>query len=154
MARTLATASEEISPGSVTRTLLNSATAGSAVITKVIAGTGIAIASTGVDSGTGDVTISVTGAVVAKGTAIVDFGAGGATDALVAVTGHAGIVATSSVVASVLAMASADHSADEHWAETLTITPGNIIAGTGFTIYAKCGNSPCFGKFNVAWTWA
>lgn len=89
-----------------------------------------------------------------RGTAIVDFGAGGATDTLLAITGQTGIVATSAVVATVLAMPSADHSADEHWAETLFITAGNIIPGTGFTIYAKCGNSPCFGKFNIAWRWA
>lgn len=89
-----------------------------------------------------------------SGVAIVDFGAGGATDASATITGQTGILATSSVVAQVLAMASADHSADEHWAETLSIVAGNIIAGTGFTIYAKCGQSPCFGKFNVAWRWA
>ena len=89
-----------------------------------------------------------------SGISIVDFGASGATDALLAITGQTGIVATSAVVAAVLAMPSADHSADEHWAETLFITAGTIIAGTGFTIYAKCGTSPCFGKFNIAWRWA
>lgn len=95
-----------------------------------------------------------TGAGVTAGTAIVDFGAGGATDTSIAVTGQSTIVAGSKVFASALAMASADHSADEHWAEELLVVAGNVVAGTGFTIYARGQRWPCFGKFNVAWTWA
>lgn len=44
--------------GSVQRADMNTATSGQAVITKVIGGTGISLSSTGMDSGTGDVTVS------------------------------------------------------------------------------------------------
>lgn len=48
----------QILNGSVQRADMNTGTAGQAVITKVIGGTGISLASTGMDSGTGDVTVS------------------------------------------------------------------------------------------------
>jgi hypothetical protein len=51
----------QIRDGDVLRADLNTSTSGSAVITKIIAGTNISISSTGVDAGTGDVTISATG---------------------------------------------------------------------------------------------
>jgi hypothetical protein len=60
MARTLAIASEEVEPGTITRSLLNTATAGSAVIAKILVANGLAInSSTGADSGTGDVTLGL-----------------------------------------------------------------------------------------------
>jgi len=59
MATTLAIASEEIKPGTVTRALLNTATAGSAIIAKILVSNGISISSTGADSGTGDVTLGL-----------------------------------------------------------------------------------------------
>jgi len=49
---------EQIRDMSVCRVDLNTTTAGKAVITKVVQGTGITITSTGQDSGTGDVTIN------------------------------------------------------------------------------------------------
>jgi hypothetical protein len=51
----------QVLDGDITRADVNTSTAGSAVITKVIAGTGISISSTGADAGTGDVTISASG---------------------------------------------------------------------------------------------
>jgi hypothetical protein len=70
------------------------------------------------------------------GTALLDFGAfPGASDATVAVTGQAGIVAGSLVEAWILPAATADHSADEHFVEPLRVMAGNIVAATGFTIY-------------------
>jgi hypothetical protein len=50
-----------IEDGSILRADLNTVTPGSAVITKVLAGSGISITSTGVDAGTGDVTINASG---------------------------------------------------------------------------------------------
>lgn len=50
-----------ISTGSIGRSQLNVDTVGQAVVRKIIAGVGIGITSTGVDSGTGDVTVFVTG---------------------------------------------------------------------------------------------
>lgn len=72
-----------------------------------------------------------------QGTTTIDFGAfPGASDASVNVTGQAGILGTSLVEAWLYPSATADHSADEHMLETIKVTAGNIIAGTGFTIYA------------------
>lgn len=51
----------QIKDDDVTRADLNVTTSGSAVITKIIAGTNITISSTGVDAGTGDVTINASG---------------------------------------------------------------------------------------------
>ena len=73
----------------------------------------------------------------AQGSTTVNFGAfPGASDALAVVTGQSGILAGSLVEAWVLPADTADHSADEHWIETLKIIAGNIVPGTGFTIYA------------------
>lgn len=63
---------------SVGRVDLNSTTAGSAVIKKILAGLGLSLTSTGVDTGTGDVTLNLkTGAI---------FGAATLTNNLVATT--------------------------------------------------------------------
>lgn len=72
----------------------------------------------------------------AQGTAVLDFGAfPGLSDASVAVTGQAAIVAGSLVEAWIRPVATADHTADEHMVETLKVFAGNIVAATGFTIY-------------------
>lgn len=74
---------------------------------------------------------------MASGITTIDFGAfPGKSDASVAVTGQAAIVAGSIVGASLRLVATADHSADEHMLESLAVFAGNISAGTGFTIYA------------------
>ena len=51
--------SSQIRDGEVWRDDLNTTTPGQAVVRKIIAGTGVNISETGVDTGTGDVTISV-----------------------------------------------------------------------------------------------
>lgn len=50
----------QIRPLNIIRSDINTTTSGSALITKVIAGTGLTLSSTGVNSGTGDVTITLT----------------------------------------------------------------------------------------------
>lgn len=75
----------------------------------------------------------------ASGTTTIDFGAfPGKSDASVAVTGQAGIVAGSLVEAWIFPMTTADHTPDEHMVETIRVfaDPSTIIAGTGFTIKA------------------
>lgn len=73
----------------------------------------------------------------ASGTATLDFGAfPGASDASAVVTGQTGIASGSLVEAWLRPAATADHTADEHWVETIRVVAGNIVAGTGFTIYA------------------
>jgi hypothetical protein len=69
----------------------------------------------------------------------IDFGAG-ASDATLAITGQTGITAGSKVSAWVFPKATTDHTADEHWLETISVHAGNIVAGIGFTIYAKNTN--------------
>lgn len=71
-----------------------------------------------------------------QGTATLDFDAfPGASDASVAVTGKAGILAGSLAEAWIFPAATADHSADEHLVETIRVMAGSVVAGTGFTIY-------------------
>jgi len=113
----------------------------------------------------------------AAGSAVIDFGAfPGATDAQVSVTGQPGIQANSIVEAWIAAAASADHSADEHWIDPPRVMAGNIVPGTGFTVYGvildgtngadgqnpavgpgsangNTGNQLCYGKWSVNWRW-
>ena len=64
MARQQLNPSEQIPTGGIIRSLLNTLTTGNAVITKVFAGNGTTITQTGVDVGTGDVTVNT--AIVAN----------------------------------------------------------------------------------------
>jgi hypothetical protein len=111
-----------------------------------------------------------------SGTTSVDFGAfPGKSDTSVAVTGQAGIVSGSLVGAWIRPVATADHTADEHLVETIAITAADIVAGTGFTIYATNTNqlienptqgaipqggstggmgTRLYGLFTVAWAWS
>lgn len=93
------------------------------------------------------------GSAATVGTAVVDFGAGADT-ASVVITGQAGITATSFVMADLAAIATADHSADEHVIEPIVVTPGAIVPGAGFTIFARTGNVEVFGKWTVKWMWS
>lgn len=113
------------------------------------------------------------------GTADLDFGVfPGAIDATVAVTGQTGIVSGSLVEAWIRPVDTADHSADEHLIERLRVIAGNIVAGTGFTIYGfhdnpivdrgdsqgrfpagapqaglKNHGTKIYGLWKVAWAW-
>lgn len=78
-----------------------------------------------------------------RGVSSVDFGAfPGSSNASLAVTGQTGILATSQVKAWVAPVATADHTADEHLVEPLRAYAGNIVAGTGFTLYLVYGAGP------------
>lgn len=94
---------------------------------------------------------------VAAGEVELDFGPfPGKSDASVVVTGQAGILATSIVQATVRPKATTDHSADEHLIETLEVFAGNIVPGTGFTIYGVnrgTGDTRLYGKWWVGWMW-
>jgi hypothetical protein len=94
----------------------------------------------------------------AQGTATLTFGAfPGASDASVAVTGQAGILSGSLVEAWVLPAATADHTADEHIVEELSVLAGNVVAGTGFTVYGvhrpSLGDTRLYGTWNIGWVW-
>jgi len=89
------------------------------------------------------------------GVGVVDFGAfPGGPDASLVVTGQAGILSGSVVVAQIRVADSADHAADEHWVEEIDVFAGNIVPGTGFTIYAKSRGDDLSGQFNVQWNWS
>jgi len=94
----------------------------------------------------------------ASGSTTVDFGAFPGDDmASVAVTGQTAILSGSLVEAWILPAATTDHTSDEHVVESIEIFAGNIVAGTGFTIYGRNGGSgdtQIYGKWNVGWVWA
>lgn len=74
----------------------------------------------------------------AAGVAEIDFGAfPGCSDASVTITGQTRIGSGAAVQAWLQVQATADHTADEHRVETITVTAGNIVPVTGFTIYAS-----------------
>lgn len=98
----------------------------------------------------------------ASGTVTVNFGAlPGRSDASIAVTGQSGIGSSSLVEAWINPSASGDHGIHEHIVEGLRISTGDIIAGTGFTVYAIHDHGEtvngtdhfAWGAFNVAWAW-
>lgn len=73
----------------------------------------------------------------AAGVTTIDFGAfPGGSDATVTVTGQTGIVSGSVLQAWLVAQPTADHTADEHRVETISVTCGNIVPNTSFDIYA------------------
>lgn len=117
--------------------------------------------------------ITVANLVGDTGTAELDFGAfPGASDTSVAVTGQTGIASGAVVTAWIFPADTTDHSADEHLLETLKVYAGNVVAGTGFTIYGVNSSqlnesmiyhnrirdgggrgTLLYGKFNIAWSW-
>lgn len=93
---------------------------------------------------------------MATGNATLDFGAfPGSSDTSIAVTGQTGITTSSFVEAWLVPAATADHSADEHVVETIKVIAGNIVNGTGFTIYGvnTGNNSRIYGSWSVSWVW-
>ena len=60
--------SRQIKDADILKADINTTTTGSALITKVVSGTGISLSSTGVDAGTGDVTVSLASGVATAGT--------------------------------------------------------------------------------------
>lgn len=60
----------------------------------------------------------------------------------------ASITTTSKIIASVSATATADHGIDDIVSTELVVFGGNVSAGVGFTIYAKCSDGT-YGKYKV-----
>lgn len=88
-----------------------------------------------------------------KGTATVDFGTGNNL-ATVAVTGQASIDGTAHTEAWMMGDATAAHNAYEHSIAPLTLRCGDIVAGTGFTVYASSTEMSFVGQFIVHWVWS
>ena len=95
------------------------------------------------------------GSTIFTGNAVLDFGAYPGTDiASVVITGQTGIGANSYVNVKINAKSTADHSVDEHIIEDLDIIGGNIVPGTGFTIYMRTNTSNIVGQWSVSWLWS
>lgn len=90
------------------------------------------------------------------GTATLNFGAfPGATDTSVAVTGQTGITGTSKIQVWLALSATAEHTADEIMVDAPDIYAGNIVAGTGFTIYGITNDRfKKYGNFTINWRWS
>jgi hypothetical protein len=90
----------------------------------------------------------------ATGTAVVNFGAApGSSVASVAVTGQASIGSGSHCEAFLMGDSTATHNAEEHAFAPIRFVCRDVIAGTGFTIYATT-ELRLTGTFTVRWVWA
>lgn len=92
----------------------------------------------------------------ASGSATIDFGAfPGSNEASAVVTGQTGIGAASKTDAWIVHATSANHTESDHdYAATFVgLSTGNIVVGTGFTIYAR-SLERMEGQFTVQWAWA
>lgn len=89
------------------------------------------------------------------GTATIDFGVIGspAPEASVAVTGQGGILTSSRVEAWVRIETTTEHDADEVQGEEIRAAARDLIAGTGFTIYAQPDSGVTYGTFKIDWVW-
>lgn len=90
------------------------------------------------------------------GTSTIDFGSfPGANEASVAVTGQTSILSNSVAEAYIMSEASANRTANDHRYVGLyiTLTCGDVVAGTGFTIYARSLDKMT-GQYSIRWVWA
>lgn len=93
---------------------------------------------------------------MATGEAIISFGATPSTEASVAVTGQAAILATSLVEAWIMGASTSDNNEGEHLfaGVSLKLTVGIPTASTGFTIYATSTAGMATGDFKIKWVWS
>lgn len=113
------------------------------------------------------------GGSTVAGQSTIDFGAfPGASDTSLVVS-SASIAAGSRITLSIAAVATSDHSADEHVCEEIDVFPSSPNAGVGFTIYARgrgqtmgpdlpyrrgqagadAGNCRRYGQWTVNWSY-
>ena len=92
----------------------------------------------------------------AQGTATLNFGAAPGTNvATVAVTGQATIGATDGAEAWFMGDSTADHNVYEHlhmFPDRIGLCAGDVVAGTGFTIYAET-ELRLTGTIKCRWAW-
>lgn len=92
------------------------------------------------------------------GSATVDFGAfPGSPEASVSIAGQTAILSGSIAQAWIRAVATADHSEDEHRCEPIAVTVGAVTAGQGFSISLKPTELKAprlYGSWSVAWMWS
>lgn len=98
------------------------------------------------------------GSQITTGQATINFGSAPGTNIVsVVVTGQTGILTTSTVSAFMMAdttvSGASGHNAEEHKFAQIKFTCGNIVAGTGFTIWAET-EWRLTSTFNVRWMWS
>lgn len=91
-----------------------------------------------------------------QGTATIDLGAFavGKVDGSFAITGQTAIVAGSQVGAWLRLEATADHPLDDMVNDPPNVSAGNIVAGTGFTVYLSMPRGNIVGLYKVDWAWS
>jgi hypothetical protein len=90
----------------------------------------------------------------ATGTATINFGAApGSSVASVVVTGQASIGTGSHCEAFLMGDSTATHNAEEHAFTPIRLVCRDVVAATGFTIYATT-ELRLTGTFSVRWVWA
>jgi len=96
-----------------------------------------------------------TAAAENTGIAILDFGSAPQTDATVAVTGQAGILATSKVQVWIQGDTTAENTEADHLlaGQILGVAAGIPVAGTGFTIDASATRFLVAGAIKARWAW-
>ena len=103
--------------------------------------------------GSGNLVISAGG--VTAGTSTVSFGVTETNEAQLVVTGQTGILAGSKVVASIGTTATSDYTANDHkylGSIGVSVTTGNVIAGTGFTIFVR-SYQKVKGDISINWVY-
>ena len=112
-----------------TNKLLGRSTGGSGDIEEITLGTNLTLTAGVLDA-----------AGITSGTSTVSFGVTKTNEAQLVVTGQTGILAGSKVIASIGTTATTDYTADDHkyfGSLGLSVTTGDIVAGTGFTIFIR-----------------
>lgn len=89
------------------------------------------------------------GTEVISGTTTVTFGTG-ATDAQATIAAPA-ITGSKVTKAWIFPAATASNTIDNHWVEDLSVAAGNVVAGVGFTVYAKCNTGRAHGIYTIGW---
>jgi hypothetical protein len=98
------------------------------------------------------------GSFLVTGQSIIDFGSPPGTNVVTTtITGQTGILSTSNVNAFMMADTTVTgaygHNAEEHKIVPIKLSCGNIMVGTGFTIYAET-DWRLDSVFNVRWLWS
>lgn len=101
--------------------------------------------------GDGTFAIPPSGSSATTGSTTVNFGTG-KTDVSISVA-DATIGAAQLVQARIFPKATATNTVDDHWVEDLEVLAGNVSAGVGFSIYAKCNTGRAHGTFTVAYAY-
>lgn len=87
-----------------------------------------------------------------QGTVTVDFGTG-KYDTSVVVTGQSGITTANLVEAWLSGVATSNNLADAGFVEQIQVYAGDIVNGTGFTVYAFCPQGRAFGQYVCNFVW-